>query len=337
MRNVYRWLVAACDPHECDAPQFGILSEKDLSALLSLAEKHSVLGATLQSLSAWKAVQQSSGDGSPMSTLIEQYRLNHFQMVGFMLGLQQVASQSLKALNAACIPCCILKGEDFARRLYPSFSLRPFRDVDLIVPKRNYAEADRVLQAMGYVADLPIRKYDAMDYGQISYRSAGDQRWSVELHWNVINSPSQRTNCSLCWDNLDFLDTAGANGQQLLTPTSLFLLATVHACVGHRFDSLQQLCDIRQLCRGLAGPIDVERLVTMCEQSGCATAVQWSMELLTRVFDCPDARNLMERCQLGRLAAKRFGVLGKQTVLCPETWSSRLRRSVARRRLVSAA
>ena len=111
----------------------------------------------------------------------------------------------------------------------------------------------------------------------------------------------------------------------------------MHACVGHRFDSLQQLCDIRQLVRGAAGPIEVDRLVSMCEQFSCATSVQWSLELLIRVFDCPQASELINRCNLSRRATKRHGILDTQTVLRPEAWSSRLRRSFARKRLASAA
>lgn len=337
MKTINRWLIAACDPVQSNAPEFGGFPESRLSPLLALAQQHAVLGATLQSLASWKIIPQNSGDHSLSLAVIEQYRLSQFKNMGVLLGLQQIAAQTLQALGAEGIPCCILKGEDFANRLYPNLSLRPFRDVDLLVPKADFAKADRTLRALGFEADLPIRKYDAMDYGQISYYSCGAEKWSVELHWNLINSPSQRLNCSLSWEALDFLETPGAYGQRLLSPTSLFVLATVHACVGHRFDSLQQLCDIRQLVRGAAGPIAVDRLVRMCEQFSCATSVHWSLELLIRVFDCPQARELINRCNLSRRATKRHGILDTQTVLRPEAWSSRLRRSLARKRLASAA
>ena len=194
-----------------------------------------------------------------------------------------------------------------------------------------------MIQSLGYAVVEGDRKYAADDYGQISYFSTSAERWSLELHWNVINSPAQRGQCSLSWNDMEFLPPQ-SDGPRLLTPNSLLILAAVHACVGHRFDSLQQLCDIRQICRGAAGPIDAARLPAACVRLRCVTAMSWSLDLVARMFACAEARKLLSDETFA--AAARGGAwstIKPQTVLRPQTLGSRLRRSLARKRLKTAA
>ena len=54
------------------------------------------------------------------------------------------------ALAAAGIPCVPFKGADLARRVYPDAAMRPFEDLDLLVPERDLAKARHVMQGLGY-------------------------------------------------------------------------------------------------------------------------------------------------------------------------------------------
>jgi hypothetical protein len=329
------WLLAACDPAPRATAPRRRLTPAELNAALGAAKRHFVLGSALQSVSAWRL-----SDDLRLAAVIQPWSEFQLRDAGRTLGLRVLAEQAVQALAGAGIPCCILKGLDFAKRLYPSPALRPFRDVDLLVPRDAYRDADQIIRSLGYKALGPERKYAADDYGQISYLARGAEQWSLELHWNLINSPSQRRRCSLAWEDLDFLSQpfAAANGHvHQLTPTSLLLLASVHACVGHRFDSLQQLCDIRQICRGAAGLVDPAGLSDASRRLQCETPLAWALDMVARIFNCRATRELIAQCQFSRNAARPLRLLGRHTVMRPYTAASKLRRSLARIRLKNAA
>jgi hypothetical protein len=336
MRRTWEsWLVKACDPQTPAAAPRRRLSAVELTAALAAAKRHFVLGSVLQSLDAWRYA-----DSLELANAIRPHAESYLRDAGRTLALRLIADQTIAALGAAGVPCCVLKGKDFAERLYPKPTLRPYRDVDLLVPRQHYATADAVIKSLGFAAVDPERKYAAEDYGQISYFATSPEQWALELHWNVINSPAQRRQCSIAWEDLEFepqQPPAQAVGLRRLTSTSLLILAGVHACVGHRFDSLQQLCDIRQICRGAAGPVDADQLVEACRRLRCETPVAWSLDLVRRMFACSAARDLLARCRFSQRVARPWGVLGRQTVLRPTTPASKARRSLARLRLKNAA
>jgi hypothetical protein len=336
MRHTWEsWLLAACDPQtHAEAPR-STLAPEELSAALAAAKCHFVLGSTLRSIAAWGAANDAE-----RAAILKPYADFHLQDAGRTLGLRQLAATVVETFTAAGIPCTILKGQDFASRLYPTSALRPFRDVDVLVPRAAHAEADKLIQSLGFKAADPERKYAAADYGQISYFAVSAEQWSLELHWNIINSPAQRRVCSIAWDDFAFepqQSSAQAGGYRRLTSVSLLVLAGVHACVGHRFDSLQQLCDIRQICRGTAGAIDAAELTEACQRLRCETPVAWSLDLATRLFNCPAVCELARAARFSRRVVRPLALLGRQTVLQPQTRGSKLRRSLARLRLKNAS
>lgn len=333
-RTWERWLIAACDPTPGGEPPPRRPTADELNAALAAAKRHFVVGAALQSVARWGLT-----DDAQLAAVILPWSEFQLRDAGRTLGLRVLAEQAVAALAAAGISCCVLKGLDFATRLYPSPALRPFRDVDLLVPRDSYRDADRTIQSLGFAPLTPERKYAADDYGQISYVARGAAKWSLELHWNLINSPSQRRRTSITWDDLDFAGppSAEAGGLRRLSPASLLLLASVHACVGHRFDSLQQLCDIRQICRGAAGTVDPGRLGDAARRLQCETSLAWALDMVARVLGCPAARALGEVCDFSRRALRSYRLLGRLTVMRPYAPGSKLRRSLARIRLKNAA
>jgi hypothetical protein len=329
------WLLAACDPGPGGTPPQGKIANDVLRASLEAAQQHFVLGSALQSFKAWGVASDAA-----CSEVLRTFADRHRKDIGRTLGLRQLAEQAVQALTAASVCCTILKGQDFASRLYPTPALRPFRDVDILVPRSGYKQADAVVQQLGFKPVEPERKYADEDYGQISYLATSAEQWSLELHWNVINSPAQRRTCSITWDDFSFepqQPPAQTAGYRRLTPVSLLILAGVHACVGHRFDSLQQLCDIRQICRGAAGAVDAAQLADACQRLRCETPVAWSLDMASRLFNCPESRNLSRAFRFSRNVVRPLALLGRQTVLRPQTRASKLRRSLARLRLKNAA
>ncbi len=99
-------------------------------------------------------------------------------------------------VRAACgIEPILIKGAAVAERLYPDRTLRPFRDLDLVVPRHCLTDAAKALQAeVGYeTSDEPWSGYSERAGHHISLeRRLGPHRLVVDLHWRLSDDPAAR-------------------------------------------------------------------------------------------------------------------------------------------------
>jgi Uncharacterised nucleotidyltransferase len=96
------------------------------------------------------------------------------------------------ALTQACgIPPVCLKGPAVADRFYPDPRLRPFADLDLLVPRESIGHAARLLSARGYEQLHEFRRGFGQRHGHDVHvvRRIGDRTLHVELHWRVGDDP----------------------------------------------------------------------------------------------------------------------------------------------------
>ena len=105
---------------------------------------------------------------------------------------RELASVEPLVREACGAPPVLIKGPGVAQRLYPDPTLRPFADLDLVVPRDRLTDA-----AEGLGAELGYRpvKEPWPGYGQhIGHhigveRFLGKQRLKVELHWRLADDP----------------------------------------------------------------------------------------------------------------------------------------------------
>jgi hypothetical protein len=137
------------------------------------------------------------------------------------------------AMAAAQVPLLLMKGAALATRLYPAPSLRPMRDLDLLVPRDHVAAAHQVLLGLGY-APAPERRPGAqLAFGtERSYRRPG--HLPVELHWHVLNLTSyqQRAPVEWFWQQAESIEIAAARAF-VLRPTAQLLHLAAHLSLHH--------------------------------------------------------------------------------------------------------
>jgi hypothetical protein len=214
------------------------------------------------------------------------------------LAIRSQAAEIGEEFSAGGIPATVLKGLDFADRLYADPSLRGFGDLDILTPRSSLAPAEAVLVRLGYARNEPGMKHDA-DYGQLRYVRPG-AAGAVELHWNLVNSPKLRAALSVSYEDVDFLPPSAENGWSLPSPASLLLIAAVHAAVSHEMDNLQSLCDVCQAARAAAGPIDTTRLTEAIHRTGTGLAVAAALDTAGRLFREPKCSQLAAEVGLRR-------------------------------------
>jgi Uncharacterised nucleotidyltransferase len=102
--------------------------------------------------------------------------------------LAQIAAPLAEAIGAEAIA---LKGPAIADRFYPQRRLRPFADLDLLVPRLRLADATAALAKLGYGERVELREGFGATHGHDVHmqRPLGPHRADVELHWRVGDDP----------------------------------------------------------------------------------------------------------------------------------------------------
>lgn len=340
---VCAWLPALCDPQGPARTLPGGLTPPQAIDLWRLAEEHGVVGAVSAN---WNRVVEREGIARllpghkdiPPAVAGARYAVRErlAELSALTLHLRARTRLVLKSLREKGLPVIVIKGEDFADRLYPSAGLRPFRDIALMLPFEAFRTAETLLP------DLSFRPVQAIDVraaaaasGESVWTHPGPPQTSLVPHWNLIRSPAQRRRCSVNFGDLTLEDRAvGGIREPRPNATSMLLTAVVHAALGRRFDRLQHLCDIRQICRGVAGKVDPAALLDVAARTGCLPSVVAGLEVTARLLPDPHAAELL--VTLGKLSPRKLPspagrrLVGLGTLIRPHRPLSKLRRSLVR-------
>ena len=200
------------------------------------------------------------------------------------LALTAEGERVLRDLETAGIEVRLVKGAAFARALYPG-ELRGFTDIDLLLRREDLATAGAVLSARGY-GHVPFHLKHSTGYAEEKWqRAPGDPLGPllVELHWDMIGSPTLRQGrrCDLAL--LRTTTAAQERAQHLL-------VAAVHGALGDGFTRLQPLAD---LARALAGPVDLDWLGQRTGEGRLEKPLALALDLAHRCFGQPAAKAVL--------------------------------------------
>lgn len=235
---------------------------------------HPVVYRYLQSL------EQDIVPREVLNTLRQVYRRNSVNLVnqtGEMLRvINGLESEGLKVL--------ILKGAPLALRLYGEISLRPSRDIDILVDPSELDRAGRILENAGYSlkAPLPVltprqeRAHRKLYHHREYYQAEKDIY--LELHWQTHRSYSQKHELD------DFatmeLEIAGCRVPVLADEDCLFYLC-LHGS-RHRWFRLRWLQDIYRFF--LTGRVNWNKIKAVADKSQL-TILHQAMILIAVFFN----------------------------------------------------
>jgi hypothetical protein len=360
MGGLRRWLVAMADPAGQAAPGVSAASEvPEISAaivktlprramrpavlrrIFDLADRHGVLPAVKANVEAVAAregpgrvvaIRRGGGDDWPAEAVsaMEEARRTLAARTALCLMLRQQWTEIRAALAAAHVPVIVLKGQAFADRLYERPSLRPFTDLDLMVPRAAAVETAGHIERLGYRPGQPLMKYDA-GYGELTMRRNA-QEGAVELHTNLVNSPLVRKGVSVAMEDLQYEGGGFACDAPVLTPASLLAIAAVHGAASHGFDRLQILCDVAQAARGAAGELDEAWLAALASGGRAGLCLATALDLTARILGEPRCDQLRRRLGLEVPRSVRI-LLSRGVVLRAHAYLDSFRRQAFREML----
>ncbi len=297
-RVANKWLIILSCP-ECSSTNFPLkkLTRYQLDELVESANWHGVLPSVIKNLnkfsedfSAGRIVdcrEHSKVFSEIMCKMMSNFRKR--AAIQMLLGFQ--ARQIGEEFKKRKIPYMVIKGTQFAKRLYESDSLRLSSDVDILVPKKVLTDAADVMLSLGYEPEEPKMKYSS-DYGQAGWLRKNQPGGKVEVHWNVVNSPTIRQGVSVTYEQLQL------NGSGEASAASILLIASVHAATSHCFDRLGLLVDILQSVRGIAGEIDFDWLKDTVKRTGAVRSLSVSLSLVEKIFKEPLCGKLRKQMSL---------------------------------------
>jgi hypothetical protein len=337
--RVVSWLLALCDPAGAAPELPGVrLRPPELAVLWLEARRHGVLPAVAANLRRTAAAAGHSRvvAGPPPEAvravetglMVSKGALLNY--TGLSLAIRGQQSRIAQALSAEGIPALVLKGAAFADRLYPAPHLRHFTDLDLFVPEEAVPEVDAALESLGYApAPRPPLKY-AEGYGERMWHPPDEGGANLEVHWDLVNSPSLRRHVSVRFRDMQLEAEVGPDGLARPTAASLLLIAAVHGALGHRFDRLQNLCDVCQAARGSAGRTDAGWLSETASRTGASLALTAALSLSGRALGEPACSELLGALDLPPVGRLWSLLLTPEVVVRSNEPVPRLRRQLMR-------
>lgn len=300
MNRQEQWLLALADAGRPDAPWPMPLDAPDIQQVCELANLHSVLPATLQGIerllsNAPQKLLLDAHETSKAREILMPFKNRLAERAAMSMFLSVEARRLIGELAAARADAIVLKGIDFATRLYPRPGLRTFGDMDLLIRPRDWGLVTAIMERLGYQSHETPMKY-ADGYAERSWQNPAMPGATVEVHDNLVNSPTVRRGVSVRLDDLPLERTT--DGNLRATPTGLLIIATVHAAASHSFEKVQHLCDIAQIARGRAGKMDETVLRECALKTGAAFSLASALDVTARAFNDTACADLLARLNL---------------------------------------
>lgn len=216
----------------------------DWSRLTDLAERHGLLPLLCTHLKAQAPDSVPHDALEALQRRFQDNQRNAMHLAGILVKL-------LELFEANRIPALTFKGPAVAEELYGNLALRPFADLDLILPHGEIPRAAELMFAQGFTADpgsailLGARAMDTA--GQFAFRS-NEGTVLVELHSEVtLRHFPRRPDASFFFGSPATVVVAG-RAVRTLDPTSLILSLCVHGAKDI-WASLKWVVDLAEFLR----------------------------------------------------------------------------------------
>jgi hypothetical protein len=130
-----------------------------------------------------------------------ELRKAYYESAARNLLLFEALDELTSALAARGVRPVLLKGADFARRLYPNAALRPMSDLDLWISAAEVPPAERALASLGYRPGAPEMSPGlarAIRHARL-YVGGARRDVAIDLHWSLVGHDTDRRAPALDW------------------------------------------------------------------------------------------------------------------------------------------
>ena len=205
------------------------------------------------------------------------FKEDYYKSLAHNLNLYKILTKVLSDFQTGEILAILLKGISLAVTIYPDMGMRQMGDIDLLVRKDQLNLAVKTIESYQYNKLIEIAPWYGKIAGYHIHLSSGSHHENViEIHWNLVGNPIDRTSPpvdwfwsqSLPWESFVQMDGLILNPEisetfsnchpLILTPTAtlLYLIAHLKLQHGRNEPNLLWYFDIHQLILKLGRHID---------------------------------------------------------------------------------
>lgn len=236
--------------------------------------------------------------------------------------LSQALEEVLLTLAKEGITAAVLKGPAIAERYYPDASLRPYGDIDLLVPRAKHDTVTKVCHALGYaVAEDHGGFHSAMPGTceappEISYVNP-EKMASLDIHYDHLQVGLEPRSMKGAWERCETWAFQRASAR-VPAVNDLFLFLAIHLH-RHGFERVIWFKDLDLIMRREGARLDWAWLAEAAREEGVTTLFGTVLRMLNRLLHTPlpePAKALArasERNLLYRLLWREDRVMNLQT------------------------
>jgi hypothetical protein len=206
------------------------------------------------------------------------------------LALAQAMEEALLALEAEGVPVAVLKGAVIAEQFYPDADLRPYRDIDVLVPLDAHERVAAVCAKLGYVVAEDHGGTHAAHEGtcETPFETAyvhEQSGLSLDVHYDHLQVGLRPRELDSLWQRSEpwVFHRARARCPGL---NDLFLSLAVHLH-RHGFERLIWFKDLDLIIGRAGGRLDWRWLEETARIEGVAASLQHTLWLLQRLLGTP--------------------------------------------------
>jgi hypothetical protein len=256
-------LILACVRMDPDVRQIKDLVERgpDWQAILRRVERWGLAPLVYTSL------RQAAPPGQVPRETTEHLRHLYHRDTAYGVARRGVLRAVLGRFSEASVSVIVLKGAALAALVYPSPTLRPMGDVDLLVHPRDRDRVDAALAHLGPERCSRVHVQHHISGPGPAARPAAALRIPIEDIWERAR-PAQ----------IESVATLVLSHEDLLLQITLDLatrLSEHDGSVGH----VRTLCDIGETCKRYGSAIDWSRLVTRAAAYDVAKQLYYPLRL----------------------------------------------------------
>lgn len=205
-----------------------------------------------------------------------------------LASLLQVFEQN----NIQAIP---FKGAILASSVYGNLALRQFDDLDILVKKKDFLKAKKLLTSQQY--QLQLTELEAIFVSQHAFQSPFQNHngiVNIDLHWGIApRRPKSNSRFNCLWENLEPVSLAD---KQVLSfsPESTLTIQCINA-VKEPFKPLliKQICDIAEIIQAYPY-LNWSKILLQAKQLGCQRLILIALYLTHKIYETPLPDEVME-------------------------------------------